>query len=163
MLVDTYKIMVLIPLYPEQINETHRPRSRNVHHHPRFQRRRTHHRRRFLSLGGQILGQTRNQVPNHPYPRTYTKNVKQRLDVAKRLFLKFDKDQNGYLSEEEIPELLKETYKQMGIDFTPKPEDISSWMEMADSDKDGKVTLEDYEKLILNSLEKCGIRIYERD
>ena len=35
--------------------------------------------------------------------------------MAKRLFLKFDKDQNGYLSEEEIPELLKETYKQMGI------------------------------------------------
>ena len=40
----------------------------------------------------------------------------------------------------------------MGIEFNPKPEDISSWMEMADSDKDGKVTLEDYEKLILNSL-----------
>ena len=31
---------------------------------------------------------------------------------------------------------------------------------MADSDKDGKVTLEDYEKLILSSLERCGIRIY---
>lgn len=31
---------------------------------------------------------------------------------------------------------------------------------MTDTDKDGKVTLEDYEKLIIESLAKCGVRIY---
>jgi hypothetical protein len=29
--------------------------------------------------------------------RTYTKKVKERLQVAKRLFEKFDKDKSGYL------------------------------------------------------------------
>jgi hypothetical protein len=31
---------------------------------------------------------------------------------------------------------------------------------MTDSDGDGKVTLEDYERLIISSLERCGIKIY---
>lgn len=30
--------------------------------------------------------------------RTYTKTVKQRLEVAKRLFQKFDTDRDGFLS-----------------------------------------------------------------
>jgi hypothetical protein len=51
----------------------------------------------------------------------------------------------------------------MGVDYNPTPEDTQSWMEMTDLDKDGKVTLEDYEKLIIESLAKCGVRIYERD
>ena len=35
--------------------------------------------------------------------RAYTKNVRERLQVAKRLFEKFDQDKNGFLSEDEIP------------------------------------------------------------
>lgn len=45
------------------------------------------------------------------------------------------------LSEEEIPELLKETYKLMGMSFTPSQDDIDSWMAMTDLDGDGKVNL----------------------
>lgn len=51
----------------------------------------------------------------------------------------------------------------MGVDYNPTQEDTQSWMEMTDLDGDGKVTLEDYEKLIIESLAKCGVRIYERD
>jgi Ca2+-binding EF-hand superfamily protein len=72
--------------------------------------------------------------------------------VAKRLFLKFDQDQSGYLSEDEIPNLLRETYNMMGMEYTPTKEDTASWMKMTDSDGDGKVTLEDYERLIITSL-----------
>ena len=50
----------------------------------------------------------------------------------------------------------------MGMSFNPTQEDIDSWMQMTDLDGDGKVNLEDYERLIISSLEKCGIRIYER-
>jgi Ca2+-binding EF-hand superfamily protein len=34
-------------------------------------------------------------------------------------------------------------------------------MKMTDLDGDGKISLQDYEKLILRSLENCGIKIYE--
>jgi hypothetical protein len=51
----------------------------------------------------------------------------------------------------------------MGVEYNPTQEDTQSWMEMTDLDGDGKVTLEDYEKLIIESLSKCGVRIYERD
>jgi Ca2+-binding EF-hand superfamily protein len=89
--------------------------------------------------------------------------VRERLQVAKRLFTKFDRDGSGFLSEDEIPDLIKETYSMMGMDYNPTKEDIDSWMAMTDLDGDGKVNLEDYERLILASLEKCGIKIYERD
>lgn len=50
----------------------------------------------------------------------------------------------------------------MGVEYNPTKEDVDSWMEMTDQDGDGKVTLEDYQKLIIESLSKCGVRIYER-
>lgn len=78
--------------------------------------------------------------------------MKQRLEVAKRLFMRFDTDRSGYLSEQEIPNLLVETYKMIGMEYEATKEDIESWMQMADLDGDGKVTLEDYERLIISSL-----------
>lgn len=50
----------------------------------------------------------------------------------------------------------------LGMTINPTQEDIDSWMAMTDLDGDGKVNLEDYERLIITSLEKCGIKIYER-
>lgn len=75
------------------------------------------------------------------YSRNYTKNVRERLQVARRLFEKFDRDRSGYLSENEIPELLKETYNLLGMTYNPTQEDIDSWMAMTDLDGDGKVNL----------------------
>ena len=68
------------------------------------------------------------------------------------MFEKFDRDRSGYLSENEIPELLKETYSLLGMTYNPTQEDIDSWMAMTDLDGDGKVNLEDYERLIIASL-----------
>ncbi len=50
----------------------------------------------------------------------------------------------------------------MGTEIKPTQEDVHSWMQMTDLDGDGKVTLQDYERLIISSLEKVGIKIYER-
>ena len=38
------------------------------------------------------------------------------------------------------------------MEFEPTREDVESWMKMADLDGDGRVTLEDYERLIISSL-----------
>jgi Ca2+-binding EF-hand superfamily protein len=51
----------------------------------------------------------------------------------------------------------------LGMNYNPTQEDIDSWMAMTDLDGDGKVNLEDYERLIIASLEKCGIKIYDRE
>jgi Ca2+-binding EF-hand superfamily protein len=45
--------------------------------------------------------------------------ARKRIDVARRLFKMFDKDNNGYLTEDEIPFILQETYKEMGQNFQP--------------------------------------------
>jgi len=44
--------------------------------------------------------------------------------VARRIFKQFDKDGNGLLDEEQIAELIKETYAQMGMNITPTKEDV---------------------------------------
>jgi Ca2+-binding EF-hand superfamily protein len=49
----------------------------------------------------------------------------------------------------------------MGMSFEPNQEDIRSWMKMTDLDGDGKVSLQDYENLIIRSLERVGIKIFD--
>lgn len=95
--------------------------------------------------------------------RKYTPAVMQRLEVARRLFKKFDKDNGGTLTIEEVGPLLVETYKEtMGMpDFNPTTEDVTSFMDMVDTDHDGIIYLQDYEQYILQSLIDAGIKIEE--
>ena len=40
--------------------------------------------------------------------------------MAQRLFKLFDKDHSGYLTEDEIPHILEETYREMGqLNYKP--------------------------------------------
>lgn len=47
----------------------------------------------------------------------------------------------------------------MQIHYSPSEEDVKIWMEMADLDHDKKVSLPEYEDLIIRSLEKIGIKL----
>lgn len=94
--------------------------------------------------------------------RTMTSDAKQRLDVARRLFKRFDTDGSNFIEEKEVANIIKESYKTMGIEnFTPSEEDVKVWMQMTDSNKDGRISLEEYEGLVIKSLENAGIKIYE--
>lgn len=64
----------------------------------------------------------------------------------------FDKDNNGFLEENEVPLLLKETYRIIGIHYKPTKEDIKGWMAMTDENKDGQISIEEYERMIIKSL-----------
>ncbi|CAD8064415.1 unnamed protein product [Paramecium primaurelia] len=103
------------------------------------------------------------QPPAQPVkrvPEKLSRIAQERLEVARRIFKFVDKDNSGVLTEEEVPELLKETYKHMGMnDYEPTKEDVVIWIQMTDTDGDGKVTLEDYEQLVLDSLRKQGISL----
>lgn len=94
--------------------------------------------------------------------RTLTSEAQHRLDVARRLFKRFDTDGSNYIEEKEVGKIIKESYKIMGMEsFTPSLEDVQVWMQMTDSNRDGKVSLEEYEALVIKSLENAGIKIYE--
>lgn len=73
----------------------------------------------------------------------------------------FDKDNSGFLTENEIPLMLQETYKDLNQNYTVTNDDVKSYMRMVDKDGDGKVTLDEFEEIVLVSLERAGIKIYE--
>ncbi|CAD8213581.1 unnamed protein product [Paramecium octaurelia] len=95
-----------------------------------------------------------------PPQRQYNRMVEERLEVARRLFKKFDVTQCGFLTRNEVPGLLRETYKQLNIEFEPTPQDVQAWMDMTDTDCDGKVALQDFEQSIIRSLQEQGISLY---
>lgn len=99
---------------------------------------------------------------NTSTPKKLTSMAKRRLDVVKRLFKKFDKDNSGYLTEEEIPFMLEQTYKEVGQTYKPTKEDVKSYMRMVDKNSDGKVSLDEFEEIVLLSLQKAGIEIYQK-
>lgn len=43
------------------------------------------------------------------------------------------------------------------MNYEPTSEDVKIWIQMTDSDGDGKVTLEDYEALVIRSLKQQGV------
>jgi Ca2+-binding EF-hand superfamily protein len=94
--------------------------------------------------------------------RTLTSEAQHRLDVARRLFKRFDTDGSGFIEDKEVTNIIKESYKIMGMDnFAPTEEDVKIWIMMTDTNKDGKVSLDEYEGLVIKSLENAGIKIYE--
>ena len=109
------------------------------------------HRRKEVTKMAVIKIKT--NLPNYPVART-------RLEVARRLFKQFDVDKSGFLDETEVGPLITETYRQMGVyDFEPTSEDIEVFMRMGDQNYDKKISLEEYEDLVLQSLIKSGIKL----
>lgn len=111
----------------------------------------------------QTIQSKKEVVKRSVQKKKYTASVLQRLEVARRLFKKFDSDNSGTLTVEEVGPLLTETYKEtMGIPgFVPTQEDITSFMDLVDTDQDGIISMEDYEQYILQSLIDAGIKIEE--
>jgi Ca2+-binding EF-hand superfamily protein len=47
----------------------------------------------------------------------------------------------------------------MGVAYYPTQEDVKSWMRMTDTNGDGQVSLEEYEDLVIRSLQHAGIKL----
>lgn len=47
----------------------------------------------------------------------------------------------------------------MGINYHPTKDDVKAWMRMTDTNNDGKVSLDEYEELVIRSLQKAGISL----
>lgn len=112
-------------------------------------------------LGGSIKVERKDKVEvvKRAAP-VYSPQVEQRLDVARRLFRMFDRDGSGFLDEDEIPGLIIETYKAMGINnFIPTRDDVKSWLAMGDTNRDGKVSLNEYEDVVIRSLKNAGVKL----
>ncbi|EGR32162.1 hypothetical protein IMG5_094250 [Ichthyophthirius multifiliis] len=92
--------------------------------------------------------------------KQYPPEVEVKLNVARRLFKKYDKDQGGYLDRNEIVDLIKDTYLEMGMaNFAPSETDVKIWLDMADTNTDGSVSIDEYEDLVIKSLQKAGFKI----
>lgn len=55
----------------------------------------------------------------------YSKIANDRLEVARKIFRKFDSDNSGSITSDEVKGLLIETYKQVGINnYNPTEQDL---------------------------------------
>lgn len=94
--------------------------------------------------------------------KQYTQQAQRQLDVAERIFKEIDNDNSGYLEHDEVKLLMQKTYKIMGMDnYQPSREDIESYIRMTDVDNDGKITLDELQAMIIDSLRKAGIQVDE--
>ncbi len=92
--------------------------------------------------------------------KKYTPDIEAKLDVSRRLFAKYDANGDGCLDEKEILSLMTDTYKELNMaHHTPDQDDIDIWMDMSDMNRDGRVSLEEYDDLVVKSLEKAGFKV----
>lgn len=88
----------------------------------------------------------------------YPPAVQNQLDQARRIFQKYDADHSGFLEETEVPLVLRDTYRAIGMERTFTKDEVDSYIRMIDSNKDGKISLPEYEAIILQTLQKAGIK-----
>ena len=70
------------------------------------------------------------------------------LEEARRLFRKYDSDGSGFLEREEIPKILNDTYKGMGLNIVVNKVDVDSYIKWMDENNDGRVSLPEFEKVV---------------
>lgn len=83
--------------------------------------------------------------------------VHRQLEQARRIFRKYDQDSSGYIDEEEMIPMLEDTYKSMGVERKITSEDVKSYLNMVDLNKDGRITLPEFESIVIKALERVGI------
>ena len=71
---------------------------------------------------------------------------------ATKIFEKYDQDKSGYLEEHEIPFVLQETYKKIGVKKEVRPQDVKTYIATLDSNGDGKISLEEFIKCLVDTL-----------
>ena len=47
------------------------------------------------------------------------------------------------------------------MNFRATPDDVKSYMRMVDKNEDGKISLEEFEEIVLLSLKRAGFEIYQ--
>ena len=85
--------------------------------------------------------------------------VEQQLRLALSIFEQYDTDRNGFIEKHEVIPILIDTYRIMGINFKPTASDIGNYIDMMDTDRNGKISMEELELFLLKALMKHGIII----
>lgn len=50
------------------------------------------------------------------------------------------------------------TYERMGMNnYSPTEQEVRSWMKLYDANGDGRVSIEEYEEIVIRSLKSVGI------
>jgi len=83
---------------------------------------------------------------------------KGKLDQIRRVFDKFDEDKNGYIDENELKNLMEETYKILGVNRTINPEDVQSYFNLIDSNRDGRISYPEYETIVTKALARINVK-----
>jgi len=81
------------------------------------------------------------------------------LEEARRLFAIYDNDKSGYLERHEIPRLLTDTYRGMGVNYVLTQHDVDSYIRFADVNRDGKISKQEFEEVVIKSLQARGIKV----
>ena len=87
-----------------------------------------------------------------PFVTTGLTDKKHAESLARHFFQYYNIQNESQLSSNEIRAILVDIYKSIGVQFEPTEDDISSYTGILDTDKDGKVTLEDITKLMTRYL-----------
>ena len=61
------------------------------------------------------------------------------------MFEIYDVNKNGFIEQHEVIPIMIDTYKIMNKVFSPTPNDVRGYIEMMDTDENGKISMEELE------------------
>lgn len=85
--------------------------------------------------------------------------IEKELRQARTIFEKYDLDKGGYLEQAEVRPMMIDTYKAINGNYNPSPSDVQQYIDMMDTDDDGKISLSEYEVFVLKALKNRNIKL----
>ena len=79
------------------------------------------------------------------------------LEEIRRVFDRFDADRSGFIDENELKSLMEETYRILGVTKNFSHDEVQSYLNQVDTNRDGRISPQEYETIVIRALERAGI------
>lgn len=78
---------------------------------------------------------------------------------CRKLFEKYDLDQDGYLTKRDIKRLMKDTYEKKDLKIEIDEDNVQHYFYLLDQDEDQKISFEEFESYFIRAINERNLKI----
>lgn len=112
---------------------------------------------------------TTSQIGENPYIRNSNQKIRphsqgnihgvssEMISILNRIFERYDCNNSQFIERSEVPQLMIDTYRAIGYNFSPNDDDIDSYMKNMDLSEDGLISKDEFIFVCSESLKQRGL------
>ncbi len=89
-------------------------------------------------------------IKNRKGRKRYSPDIEAKLDIAREIYSKYDKNNNNNVAESQVKNMMTETFQRLGMSsVNPTEADIDVWLDMGDFNRNGLISGEEFDDICI--------------